>query len=53
MEELYTINEVCKILKITRTCIYKWEKLGKIKIVRMNGIPRISRKEVERIMKGE
>lgn len=53
MEKFYTINEVCEMLKVKRACIYKWEKLGKIKIIRMNGMPRISSKEVERIMKGE
>lgn len=52
MEKQYTIKEVCKILGVTRQCIYHWERLGKINFTRVNGLPRISESELKRIVKG-
>lgn len=51
MEKQYTIKEVCKILGVTRQCIYHWERLGKINFTRVNGLPRISESELKRIVK--
>lgn len=51
MEKQHTIKEVCQLLGVTRQCIYKWEKQGKIKFSRVNGLPRISESELKRITK--
>lgn len=51
MEKQYTIKETCKILGVTRQCIYHWEKLGKINFSRVNGLPRIPESELRRIVK--
>lgn len=53
MEKQYTIKETCKLLGITRAGLYKWEKQGKIKFNRVNGLPRIAESELKRIVKGE
>lgn len=52
METLYTINEVCNILKTTRTTIDRWRKESKIQIVKINGSIRIKESEVKRLMSG-
>lgn len=51
MEKQYTIKEVCKILGVTRQCLYHWERSGKISFTRVNGLPRISESELKRIVK--
>lgn len=53
MENQFTINQVCDILKVTRQTIYNWEKEGKIKFTRVNGLPRIAESELKKIVKGE
>ena len=53
MEKLFTINEVAKLLKVTRQTIYNWENEGKIHFNRVNGLPRISESELKRIVRGE
>lgn len=53
MEELYTIEETAKKLKVTNQTIRNWERDGKIKFTRVNGLPRITEGELKRIVKGE
>lgn len=53
MEKQYKIKEICSILGVTRQCIYNWEKQGKIKFNRVNGLPRIAESELKRIVKEE
>lgn len=53
MEQLYTIKELVKILKVDRTTIYRWEKEGKINLIRINGRTRATESELKRLMKGE
>lgn len=53
MEKLYTVKEVCEIIGITKQGLYKWRKEGKIRFVRVNGLPRITESELKRIVKGE
>lgn len=53
VEKQYKIKEICSILGVTRQCIYNWEKQGKIKFNRVNGLPRIAESELRRIVKGE
>lgn len=53
MEKQYTIKESCLILGVTKKTIYNWEKKGKIRFNRINGLPRIAESELQRIVKGE
>lgn len=53
IEKLYTINEVAEILKISRTTFYRWLNRGVIKIIMVNGKPRIAESELRRLMKGD
>lgn len=53
MEKQYTIKESCSILGVTKKTIYNWEKQGKIRFNRVNGLPRIAESELKRIVKGE
>lgn len=53
MEKQYTFKEVCKLFGITRQTIYNWQKEGKIKVVMINGRPRVPESELLRISKGE
>ena len=52
MEELYTIKEVCSILKTTRATIDRWRKENKIQVININGSVRIKKSELERLLKG-
>lgn len=51
MEKLYTMDEVCLTLKISRQTLYNWRKDGKIKFTKVNGITRISESELMKIVK--
>lgn len=53
MEQLYKISEVAKKMSITTRTIYRWIDSGKINIVRINGNPRVTESELQRLMKGE
>ena len=50
---MYTLKEVMSIFKVTRQTIYNWIAEGKIKVVKIGGIVRVSEEEVERIKRGE
>lgn len=51
MENFYKIQDVAKALSVTRNTIYNWIREGKIKVTRINGNPRISESEIERLKK--
>ena len=53
VEKLYTINEVVEILKISRTTFYRCLNSGAMKTILVNGKPRITESELQRLMKGE
>ena len=50
MEKLYTVNEVCKILKVTRRTIERWRKGKMIDVLDINGSLRIKESELKRLM---
>jgi putative resolvase len=51
MERLLTVSEACKRLGIHSNTLRKWDRLGKIKVVRtIGGRRRIPESEVERLM---
>lgn len=53
MEKFYKIKDVAEVFSVTRQTIYNWIAEGKVNVIRINGNPRISEKEVERLKKGE
>lgn len=53
MEQLYAIKDLVQLLRVNKTTIYRWEKEGKLKFVRINGKPRVTESELKRLMKGE
>ena len=51
MEKLYTLKEAKKLLGITTRTIQRWDKAGKIRVVRtMGGRRRIPESEIKRIL---
>lgn len=48
--QYYKITEVAKMFSVTRKTIYNWIESGVLKIVRINGKPRISEEECKRII---
>ena len=46
-EQLYTINETCDILKVTRKTIYTWINENKLQAVRVGSRYRISESAIE------
>jgi excisionase family DNA binding protein len=50
---MLTVEEVAKELRVTKQTIYNWINAGKINVVRVFGLLRIEKEEVERIKRGE
>ncbi len=50
---MYTIPEVAAIFKVARQTIYKWIDEGRLSVIRIGGVVRISQEEVDRLKKGE
>ena len=50
--QLYTLKEKKKKKKISRSTLWRYIKQGKIKTIDMLGNPRISKEEIEKIVKG-
>jgi putative resolvase len=51
MEKLYTLKEAKKLLGVTTRTIQRWDKAGKIRVVRtMGGRRRIPESEIKRIL---
>jgi excisionase family DNA binding protein len=51
MDKLYTTTEVCKILKVSRSSLYRWIKKGWISVVVLpNGQLRVPSSEVEKLL---
>jgi excisionase family DNA binding protein len=46
MENLLTIRELSKILKINKSTLYQWVNEGKIPYIRMGGIIRFRKNDI-------
>lgn len=53
MTKLYTIKEVSEILRCTIKTLYRWEKKGKINLLRINGKVRVTQEELNRLLLGD
>lgn len=51
MNEFLTIKEICKLLKISRTTVYRYFKLG-LKFHKIGGSVRIKREDLDKFIKG-
>lgn len=51
MEKYYKITEAAELLSVARFTIYRWKKEGKIKVVTINGNPRIAESELKKLVK--
>jgi len=50
MERLYTLKEAKKLLGVTTKTIQRWDKEGKVRVVRTIGGRRIPESEIKRIL---
>ena len=53
MEQLYRVPDVAKKLSVSRRTLDRWIADGKIKAVRINGLPRITESELKKFIKEE
>ena len=51
MEEFYTIDEVAKMLKVTRATVYEWMRSGQLVYVQVGGRRRITQKALNTFIK--
>ena len=49
MDRLYNITKAADILGVSRNTVYKWHKENMIKFITINGINKISTKELKRL----
>lgn len=50
---MFTIQEVADMFHVTRKTVYNWINAGRIKVIRIGGVLRIQKSEVERIQHGD
>jgi excisionase family DNA binding protein len=53
MEKLYKVEEVAEILNVTRQTIYNWLKDGSLKEIKIKGIVRIKKTDLDIFMGGK
>lgn len=53
LEQIYTINEACDILKLSRVSIYNMIRDGKIKTIPFGKVQRIKESELIKILNGD
>ena len=52
MNEFLTIRDVCQILKVSRTTVYRYFKIG-LKFHKIGGSIRIKQEDLEKFVKGK
>jgi len=50
MQELYTVKEISEYLKVTKDAVNKWIKQGKLKALKIGGVLRIPKDNLEEFM---
>ena len=50
---MFTIQEVADMFHVTRKTVYNWITAGRIRVIRVGGVLRVERSEVDRIKRGE
>lgn len=52
IDNLYNITKTAKLLGVTTMSVYRWEKQGKLKFIKVNGLNKVSETEIKK-MRGE
>lgn len=47
MEKLYNISKASEFLGVSRDTIYRWEKEGKLKFVKVNGFNKVKESDIK------
>ena len=48
MDQLYNIEQARKMLGVSRPTIYRWEKEGKFKFVKVNGFNKVKETDIRK-----
>ena len=51
MDEFYTVDEVAKMFKVTRTTVYEWMRSGSLAYVQVGGRRRITSSAIKAFIK--
>ncbi len=51
-EAFYTLGEVIKILKVSRTTLWRWRNERGLRMVRIHGVIRIRKSDLRRFLNG-
>lgn len=51
-ETMFTTEQACELLQVTRTTLNRWDKLGYLKKVYVGKRPRYRKRDIDRISKG-
>lgn len=48
-EQYYTKNQVCNILSVTGQTLWRWDKSGVLKAIKIGGLNRYKKSDIDRI----
>ena len=51
-EAFYTLGEVIKVLKVSRTTLWRWRNERGLRMVRIHGVIRIRKSDLDRFLNG-
>ena len=51
-EVFYTLGDVIKILKVSRTTLWRWRNERGLRMVRIHGVIRIRKSDLDRFLNG-
>jgi excisionase family DNA binding protein len=51
-EEFYTLGEVIKILKVSRTTLWRWRNERGLRMVRIHGVVRVRKSDLRSFLDG-
>jgi excisionase family DNA binding protein len=51
-EEFYTLGEVIKILKVSRTTLWRWRNERGLRMVRIHGVIRVRKSDLDSFLEG-
>ena len=51
--QVYTVPQLCRILKLSRNTVYSQIAQGRIPVLRFGKVLRVSKVELDRMLKGE
>jgi excisionase family DNA binding protein len=51
-EEFYTLGEVLKILKVSRTTLWRWRNERGLRMVQIHGVVRVRKSALDNFLRG-